>query len=194
PAAPLSGPPAPARRTRPPPGLYLVVLPGVRSWLAVAAHHIHEQGVAAQPAQPQSHGEGARSAPRAAAASPLHGSGGSARGPRTRSGRNAPPRQRGPPGRLRCDTPGPGAHLGSLSLGNGRAGPRRVRTGAGPGRAGWRRLGRAPRPGSSFVPAPGTAGSGGGRRPPRQRSGTCSAPPCHPRGLRAGSRGSSDCL
>uniref|UniRef100_A0A8C8BHE1 Uncharacterized protein n=1 Tax=Otus sunia TaxID=257818 RepID=A0A8C8BHE1_9STRI len=48
-------------------GLYLVVLPGARGWLAVAAHHIHhpqEQGVAAQPAQPQSHrGKGARSHP-----------------------------------------------------------------------------------------------------------------------------------
>uniref|UniRef100_A0A8C3VAL0 Uncharacterized protein n=1 Tax=Catharus ustulatus TaxID=91951 RepID=A0A8C3VAL0_CATUS len=145
---------------------YLVVLPGARGWLAVAAHHIHEQGVAAQPAQPQSHGEGARSAPRAAAAPPLHGSGGSARGPRTRSGRNAPPRQRGPPGRLRCDTPGPGAHplppSPSAMAGRGRAAfePERGRAGrAGGGSAGP--LGRAPP--SSPPRAPPAAAGGRGR-------------------------------
>uniref|UniRef100_A0A8C4VII1 Uncharacterized protein n=1 Tax=Falco tinnunculus TaxID=100819 RepID=A0A8C4VII1_FALTI len=136
PAVPAAGPPrlgapgtsaTPAASRRLPLGLYLVVLPGARGWLAVAAHHIHhpqEQGVAAQPAQPQSHrGRGAESPPPAAAASPLHGSGGAGstqlaqlgaaplRGPaHTLGAERAAPRQRGPAGRLHCDTPGPGAH------------------------------------------------------------------------------------
>uniref|UniRef100_A0A8U7P9N9 Uncharacterized protein n=1 Tax=Corvus moneduloides TaxID=1196302 RepID=A0A8U7P9N9_CORMO len=182
--APAAVPPGapPPLPGRPPPGLYLVVLPGVRGWLAVAAHHIHEQGVAAQPAQPQSHGEGARSAPRTAAAPPLHGSGGSARGPRTRSGRNAPPRQRSPPGRLRCDTPGPGAHRlpssPSPMAGRGRAAFEPERGWAGRARGGSAGpLGRAP-PSSPPRAPPAAAGK---RRPPRRSWRTCSAPPCHPR-------------
>uniref|UniRef100_A0A8D0ET48 Uncharacterized protein n=1 Tax=Strix occidentalis caurina TaxID=311401 RepID=A0A8D0ET48_STROC len=162
-------------------GLYLVVLPGARGWLAVAAHHIHhpqEQGVAAQPAQPQSHrGKGRGVTPsrcrhlpspwqrrrRQHATRPARLR--SPPGPaHTLGAERAAPRQRGPAGRLRCDTPGPPAP--SLSLANRRAGGAVARHGPPRGAllsnrsgAGWRRrLVRTPP--SSRLRSP--AGSAGG--------------------------------
>uniref|UniRef100_A0A8V0Z2M9 Uncharacterized protein n=1 Tax=Gallus gallus TaxID=9031 RepID=A0A8V0Z2M9_CHICK len=149
--AALPGRPSPpARRLSPGAARpYLVVLPGARRGRAVTAHHIRvpggasphpspqrpqEQGVAAQPAQPQSHrgtGRGVTPSRSRRLPSPWQRRRAARRAPRPAralthtSGRNAAPRQRGPAGPLRRDTPGPGVHPRRpfLSPIAGRAGP-----------------------------------------------------------------------
>uniref|UniRef100_A0A663EM21 Uncharacterized protein n=1 Tax=Aquila chrysaetos chrysaetos TaxID=223781 RepID=A0A663EM21_AQUCH len=182
---------SPPRRL--PLGLYLVVLPGARGWLAVApSQHSHSL----------IGGRGAESPPPAAAASPLHGSGGAGstqlarlgsaplRGPHTRSGRNA--RRRGSGGRP------DGFAATRRGLARTRSLPFSRQSQGGRGRGAARAAAFKPERGRlaavsagpyrSLLPAPVTGGGRpasppqtpqrGSRRLPQTR--TCLAPPSHP--------------